>query len=654
MWQKTASKMNKQTDPIFTARQHYVLELPLKNTVRILHPEQVIVKVGNKAFDVGSLCYALRSDKPRAANKPTLVMEPSLLPKRRMAVKQLIKAVSEMMAGMRPSTVYGMMLALGMFVDWSDHNGHPECLAGEDATEKAFRGYVAHVEDIFRQGDIEAPTACLRQSHVLKLLKAVTGNPEIGRGVRLISEKNQGARKGTEPAHSDDFTHLLGMAQMLFDGLDDLLQNNRPFPYKLKLPESLNWETGNHLWVFPTNVWKMPPHFWGEERGMLGKPNWAYDYENGRLATNDEIWHRYKGKTTADKRAKAKRFITYAQRLINEANADYRHRMRIQLAAVAHHAFLLLFLANTGGNLAVVREIETGDIIDAEVVNQHYRAIKYRAAGKVVTLRVPLSFMPSLRKFMELRKFLLVNQSYSYLFFALGVKQTNLAAPAQITEKGLESLYSLMRNIDPKISVIRARQIRATVNDWYLRHYETAIAAKVMGHNENTENKKYGRGSLVDHRNDMTAFLRKISETAKKQKVVVSRDELGESVPLEQGGGCESYGHPDGMCDDPILQPSCDGGCWYCSHRCLVADEEDARKIASAAFLMEQLILGPAHEDALRPLIQKCEEDLKAIANSGDCEPMVNRVKMEVFEDGELTLFWAEKYHLFLELGVIT
>jgi hypothetical protein len=652
--QKTALKMNKPTDPIFTTRQHYVLELPLRTAVRILHPEQVIVKVGSKFIDVGSLCYALRSEEQRAAKKPSQVEESTLLPKRRAVVKQLIKVASEMMVSKRPSTMYGELLAFGMFVDWSDRNDHVECLTCKDVMERAYLGYVAHVNEIFQQGNIEAPTAFARQSHVMKLLAAVTGNPEFGQGVCLIRDRNQGARKGTEPANSDDFAHTLAMAEMMFDGLADLLLNNKPFPYELKLPESLNWETGNHLWIFPTNVWNLPPHLWGEERVRLGKPNWPYDYKRGRLATIDEIWHWYKVKTERAKRVLADKLITDAKRLIDEANANYRHRIRIQLATSAHHAFLLLFMANTGGNLAVIREIESGDVIDAEVVNQNYRAIKYRASGKVVTLIVPVSFMPSLRKFMELRNYMLDNQHHPYLFLAVGVKQKNLDAPTQITDKGLETIYALMKSIDVKITVIRPRQIRATVDDWYLRHYETAIAAKVMGHDEETENKKYGRGSSVDHRDDMTAFLRKISDTAKKQKVVVSRDELGGAAPLEQGGGCESYGHPDGMSDDPMFQPSCDGGCWYCLHRCLVADEEDARKIASAAFLMEQLILGPAHEKALRPLIQKCEEDLTAIASVGDCESMVKRVKVEVFEDGELTHFWAEKYHLFLELGVIT
>lgn len=68
----------------------------------------------------------------------------------------------------------------------------------------------------------------------------------------------------------------------------------------------------------------------------------------------------------------------------------------------------------------------------------------------------------------------------------------------------------------------------------------------------------------------------------------------------------------------------------------LVACEEDARKVASAAFVMEQVILGPQHEEAMRPLIGKCDEDLEKIAAFRDCRAMVERVRKDVYEKGSL------------------
>lgn len=86
----------------------------------------------------------------------------------------------------------------------------------------------------------------------------------------------------------------------------------------------------------------------------------------------------------------------------------------------------------------------------------------------------------------------------------------------------------------------------------------------------------------------------------------------------------------------------------------LVANEADARKVASAAYVMEQLILGPKHEEALRPLIEKCDEDLNRIATFPGCRDLVEKTRRDVYENEQLTPFWADKYHLFLELGIIS
>ena len=49
--------MNKPTEPIFSPRQTVILELPLTKNTRILHPEQVILKIGPAFHDLGALCY---------------------------------------------------------------------------------------------------------------------------------------------------------------------------------------------------------------------------------------------------------------------------------------------------------------------------------------------------------------------------------------------------------------------------------------------------------------------------------------------------------------------------------------------------------------------------------------------------------------------
>lgn len=638
--------MKKAAENLFATRTAYVLELPLVRDVRILHPEMVILKIGSRYRDVGALCYALRSDKKRRPGQPAQVVLSSLLKHRPKQILQAIKVLSAAVKGGRTSTAEQASVCLQDLLGWTDANGHLDCLAGGEDTRRAFRAYVAYVEERYRQQEIGVNTAYRFQKAARDMLQAITGIEDLARGVRTI-QVTRDLKTGTEPAADHDFAHMLAMSHALFDGICDLVLDNRPFPYKLVLPKSVGWES-NHLWLFPTNVWRLPPHKWDAKSCL------PYDYQHGRLATVDEIWHRYKAPTEVIKRNVAKSVIRAAKRRIDCANADHRDRYRVMLGMFAHNAFCFLLHANSGGNQQPILDLETDGTLEVAIANQGFRELKFRAYGKEVFIPIPASFIPSLRRFIQLRDWLLNGASFPYLFMTFGSKSDRTIFPQKANDKILTGHNDVLRRIDPKLKVIRARVARATMDDWLLRKYEAKIAAVVMGHSEATELKKYGRGSEVDFRDDMTVFLSRVSAAAKKQAVISVRSDLDKNArKLEQGGNCAHFGDPEPMTDDPNLQPDCAGGCWFCAHRMLVADEEDTRKVASAAFVMDQLTLGPQHEVALRPLIDKCDFDLERIAQTGNCRPMVERVRRDVYEDGNLTPYWAEKYHLFLELEVI-
>ncbi|HAS5616276.1 TPA: hypothetical protein I7E53_004031 [Vibrio cholerae] len=645
--------MNKPPSNLFTTRPAYVLELPLKEGVRILHPEQVILKIGSDYREIGAFCYSLRSDKRRKPGQPTEVVLSSFLKQRPKQMLQAIKVLSAASEGKAPATVSSSAFYLKTLLDWADANDHSNCLAGGDATHNAFRAYAADVADRFGRQGLSSNAANRLQTEVCALLVAITGVENLARGVRIIKNRDW-ANGGTKPVPDHEFAHMLAMSMSLFDGLCDLVLNHRPFPYKLDLPKSLGWEQ-NHLWVFPTRPWYLPPHQWDPSvRKNLGtNASWPYDYQHGRLATEEEIWYRYKAPTQRAQRDGATYKIRAAKRRLDTANADPHNHWRFKLGMLAHNAFCWLLHANSGGNQQPILDLETDGTVETTVAQQGFRNTKFRAAGAKVFIPIPAKFLPSLRKFMKLRAWLLDGTFCPYLFFTFGNHRV-MPTPQRAHDLILWYYIETIRRIDPSLKPILAQKTRATVNDSLLRKNDASVVSKILGHTEATELAKYGRGSPVDHRDELTFVLEKISMVAKRQAVTLIRADLGkQSKPLEQGGSCTHYGHPEAMTDEPALRPDCAGGCWFCNHRMLVADELDARKVASAAFVMEQLILGSQHEAKLRPLIVKCETDLDCIAQTNDCHVMVEQVRRDVFEDGNLTSFWAEKYHLFLELGVI-
>ena len=66
---------------------------------------------------------------------------------------------------------------------------------------------------------------------------------------------------------------------------------------------------------------------------------------------------------------------------------------------VAHNAFVLMFIANTGINLAQVLELLNGDY-EVGVERQGFRAIKRRAGNKAVHFEITAAFLPKLKRYL--------------------------------------------------------------------------------------------------------------------------------------------------------------------------------------------------------------------------------------------------------------
>ncbi|BAN47888.1 hypothetical protein [Metapseudomonas resinovorans] len=328
--------MNKPTEHNFATHPIVVLELPLTKTTRILHVEQVILKFGARSLDFGAFCYALRSGKPRRFGQSREVVLDSFLRQRPTQILQLTKALSSLITdgGRRMATACGYAQCLKSFLDWADANGLHDCLSGGEATRGAYLEWADYTRERYRRQAITEHTHNMRLHFIGELLEATTGLENIQRGTRKI-KKRWNPIGTTEPLAAHDFAHAMALNQALFDGLCDLVLEQRPFPYKLVLPASLGW-ADNHLWLFPIHRWKLPPHQWGAEREKYKYPCWAYDFASGRLATPDEIAHRYSmGRVRSTRRKVAKKLIARAQAIISAANADEHYWIRRRLGMIA-------------------------------------------------------------------------------------------------------------------------------------------------------------------------------------------------------------------------------------------------------------------------------------------------------------------------------
>lgn len=641
--------MTKLPPIVFSERPVVILELPLAANTRLLHPDQVMLKIGGHVRDVGAFCYSVRSNKMRKPGTSREVVLGSFQKERGNQIRRAIKVFSIFLndAGKRPHTVRNLLDSFKIFMDWADANECPNCLAGGEATRSAYRLYTQDVEDRFRRHEFECGRANDRQTLVLPVLEAVTGLVDLAKGIRFVKDTTW-KNGGTEPTAQHDFAHVLALNDSLFQGLSDLILDHQPFPFKLPLPKSLGWQS-NFLWVFPSHRWFLPPHHWGDARTKLEVASWCLDYEQGRLATVDEIWHHYQGSDLV-KRSNARSRIARTAKKLEASNSDSRDHHRRVLAMTAHNAFYFLFLSNTGANSAVVKDIETDGTMEESAANPGYRTIKWRAYGNTVSVIVPTAFVPALRRYMELRKYLLNGKAFPYLFLGLGGGKRD--ALAQIDTGVLNDQYLMLLRIDPELPRMGARKVRATVSSYYKQKQDAIIEAAVLQHRETTAEKSYNAGTESDHHFELSLVLGKIAQKA-QQQIVAKGTAINDAKPLEDGGICATYGQPESLSEDVPVKPNCKTGCLFCTKRVLIAGEEDARKVASAAFLMEQLIMGPKFETEFRPQIIKCDEDLAKIRAFEDCADMVDRVKNDVYENGNLTPYFADKFQLFLSLGFL-
>ncbi|TXI77984.1 MAG: hypothetical protein E6Q42_04065 [Dechloromonas sp.] len=649
--------------PDFSCRPYVVLDMPLLAGVEILHPEQVVLRMqqASASEDMGSFCYQRRSPERRFGTRVRpgirMVDLSSFMPERVESIRKAIGFFSDLMSdgGLSLASVAGVVNAFKPLLDWADANGYSNCLEGGEATLVAFRAYVASVEERYRRHEMEAPSALRIQIYACQILEGITGATDLSRGVRLVRTK-QNPLAGTEPASEQDFASTLSLCASLFRGLSTLVLESRPYPYKLAMPKSLGWQDA-FLWTFPTTRWCFPPHLWNEIEDEACPLNRAFDYQHGQVSDVNTIWRHYaytsqRGLLESNGRRGANKAIKGARERIAEANRNPRDIHRLRAAMNAHNAFVLLFLAQTGLNFTVVKNLEWSGEIPAGAFQQGFREIKWRASGKVVSAMIRARFLPDLKRFIELRTFLLNGQDCRYLFVSLG--SDFKAIPCQIAGSMLTAQFELFRKINPEIRWISAQKIRATFHDWYNRNVEQAITAQITGHTEETINKHYQAGSPVAQREELSNFFDKVSEKVLKPQTIAPKgvDIGGEEGPL---GTCSAPHSPVAVAGDVPVSPDCQNqnGCLFCRKHLVTADEKDIRKLASCAYVIRQTIYLPDAEAHFKPVLEVIDELLVEIGTFEGCADLVETVTHDVYENGNLDPYWSQKLSLLDSLEIL-
>jgi len=161
-------------------RKVQVYELPLDPDIRILRPEQVIVRFSHgKTVDIGSLCYLVRQPIVKAylgakrhSNTGRLVQISSIYEPRRQDIRLLISFLSEniVRSGKRIETIRDMISRLVVFIFWTDQNEFYDVLNKKQVAKKALIQYTKHLKEKVSRNEISVNSAARQQNTIIQFL----------------------------------------------------------------------------------------------------------------------------------------------------------------------------------------------------------------------------------------------------------------------------------------------------------------------------------------------------------------------------------------------------------------------------------------------------------------------------------------------------
>ena len=405
------------------------------------------------------------------------------------------------------------------------------------------------------------------------------------------------------------------------------------FPHNISIPAFVGLP-GNQLSIFPGTSWFKTP-------AMLEAKAWhsGYNFSEGRLATPAELKLQYPHKASLWSIV-----LKRAEKQVQLANSDSNHSSRWQLATQALNAFLVMFVAATGMNWAQVLQLSWSNDFEIFPERQGFRTVKWRARGKRVFFELPIAFVPSFKRYLELRKYLLQNFSSDLLFFT----SAKISAPPGPILSTLRRTYELLQRIDPAIPVIMAKQWRSAKSDWLIRNTDPSTTALILQNTERTVLRSYAAGSEISHYEEMGEFLRRAKNAATSATMI--------NVKSTAVGACTRDGEPSPLAAQVPLNPDCtrSEGCLFCLHHKAHADEKDARKLLSCRYVINLASPLSDSEESFQKssgqIIARIDSLITEIA--AFAQEMVARIRYEVEVEGKLDPYWEGKLKMLITLGL--
>lgn len=601
---------------------------------------QLILLEGKSPVDVGALAYCEREQRLRIGKRPESlrVVQKSLRSSRIQPLRRWIEAIQvDHVRGVKANTLKAKINLVFQFVDWCDANNSQNLMDSSSAGRDALEKYILSLIHRVRLGSLGTHTASNLQFAAIDFLMIALDekNNKIIAGLPHLSTSSLAKLNPTPPPDSDVADRALGLYKALFRQFSDFVLENKKYPIQIELPRF-------SAWMFPAPKGIVSPEELAK-RNSWNHPYSAYDYANGKVF---EVGCLYKAQRDIHNE---KILVKNAHELIARANKDSRHPDRVRRAALAHDAFVMWFIAVTGANVSSVRALLWADDFTIQKEYQGFRAIKYRANGRLCEFYITSKFLPEFKKFLKLRDYLLAGKKSTWLFFSLG--RSFRAEPEPISPNFSTKFFYICRRIDPLIEQVGGRQWRSHKSDYLVRNADPATAALLLQNSEKTVLKHYVAGSEKSAAKEMTSFYEDF-----KKRVLAEKLESKVTTPI---GGCRNFNSPTKDLTSNGIDSDCTQfeGCLFCENYSVSADATDVRKLLSYVEILKQTMPLSKSEEHFNSVFGEAISRIKVIIEaikkvSYGHEEMVSRIALEV-NAGDLDPYWGHKMDMMISVGMI-
>lgn len=620
------------------------VDMPLSDAAMLLHPEAALLKWDGIArrIDIGQLCYLKRDTSLNHRSHHTFD-ETSLDEERVQAVRKLVEYFSEaeQCANVRPATMLIRVRTLVWFVNWADKLGLQCKLFDKVSMASAFSDYAKHQRELVSQNRLNRNSAANKLRGLRTTLEDILKTNSLACDVLRMQNSRVHVESTAVPDKMSQAA-LVSWCTSLFEAISKRVLEFGEYPFSV---DGTDYQKGTtrRVWMLPTRV----------GRTGAGPKNTlrAWNLETGEVRT----YHEIKSQTTVrnskwpGQRAHTLRTTALAQ--LQRANKNCLASIRLSHAVTASYCFGVLFLAETGINMAQLlnmewsAELEKG-LKSSSVVRQHFREIKYRAGGRIVSFQVGLGFLSKLRTYLRMREYLLQGVEMSLLFVALAHDNS----PVGFSEQFVAALQARLDGLDIVLPRLSARKWRAAKQDWVVSNHGPVVAAKVMSQTLDTALRSYSNGTDAAHRAEMGAFLASVEQT------VLRSDERSSEDVESAVGACKDFNSPKSISPSVAIKPDCHSyeGCLFCSNYRVHADATDIRKLLSCRYCIRITCnRGSSLDEFDRffgAVLRRIEFLIGEIRKRGDI--LVSQIQEDVDTNGNLDFFWANKLEQLFELGL--